>query len=129
METVEEPVKRVVERLDAEFREFINCEVASPAYAAKGAAIEELVLCLARKHPRWSAEQEIILPWSEENSHLTKADENTPFWVFEYVEELVWSWREMEADHPTAVSLAHGLSRFPRALLALCRVAENMVAL
>lgn len=126
MEVVGESVKGITERITTEFKGFSDSEIGSQDYADRGAAIEELLASLARLHPRWSAEEEVILPVTEEN--LPRAGEDPQFWVSEYSEELVRAWQEMNADHPTANSLASGLIRFPRVLSQLCRVTGSVMA-
>jgi hypothetical protein len=121
VKTAVQPVKGIIQNIALEFKGFSSAEIGSQEYAAKGAALESLVMSLARLHPRWSPEEETIVPWSEENAHLNRETESSLCMVFEYSEDLFRVWRQINAARPSADSLLQGLPRFVLTLEAMCQ--------
>lgn len=130
MEIVSETVQDIVGRIAKAFDGFTSAEIGSKEYAIKGAALEEGVVALARKHPRWLAEEETIAPWTVEYAvaNHSEDDEGPEFSIGEYTEDLFQWWREMNAQRPSADSLMRGIPRFSRALASLCGVTNNMLS-
>lgn len=110
-----------VENIASEFSGFINAEIGSPSYAAKGLIIEANVLNIARLHRRWSAEQEIIST-EPRNLPLKLVERVT---LPQLVEGLFRAWRAMRAAEPSPHSLMTHLPEFTVKLSGLLECIRN----
>lgn len=124
MVTVSAEAKSIIHALSAEFVGFTGLPILSELYVSKAENLNGLVLALAKRHPRWSAEDEAILPFPEDGDWF-EWKENSLFHIYELTEDLLWGWNKMNASAPTAESLVF-LMRFSGALNALYGKAEAL---
>lgn len=109
--------KKIINALHAEFSGFTRLPLLSELYLSKAENLDKLVRSLAEQHPRWSAKEEMVLPFPEDGDWF-EWEENPLFSVYELTEDLLWAWNKVEAATPTVESLVF-LMRFSGALYAL----------
>jgi hypothetical protein len=124
--TAAETVKEIVRKVASEFNDLTSVEIGSKEYVSKVSAIDEQVKALAHMHPRWSEEQGNITEFTSNSDYLTEKEDDPLFAVFELSEDLLWSWREMNASHPTFDSMTKGMRLFVASLNALLRETDNI---
>lgn len=124
MVTVSAEVKSIIHALASEFVGFTALPIRSELYASKAENLNGLVLALAKRHPRWSEEDEAILPFPEDGDWF-EWEENPLFPIYELTEDLLWGWNKMTASAPTVESLVF-LMRFSGALNALYGKSEKL---
>lgn len=103
--SVMEQMRALVAELISDWVSFTSAEIFSEEYNDNAEAIAEGVVALATLHPRWSPEENNILPLTKENAHLSKEGEDPLFLKWEQVEDLFHAWDVMQSTRRTLNSV------------------------
>lgn len=117
--SVVEQMRALVAGLISDWVSFTSTEILSEEYNDIAEAIAEGVVALAALHPRWSPEDNKILPLTKENAHLSKEGEDPLFLKWEEVEDLFHAWDVMQSTRRTLNSIMDTITSVWGPLFAL----------
>lgn len=124
MVTVTTEAKNLINTLATAWEGFESLTILSEEYVSRVKQIDDAVVALSAMHPRWSEENNTVLPFPADDDWY-EYEQNPLFSVFELTGDLLWAWKRVSASEPTIESLA-ALRFFSPAVYALARKATTL---